>query len=62
MTGPELEAYASDGILPSWFETTVGATASAGERRRMRANMMIPDRKHPSLPATGINPASFPLG
>jgi hypothetical protein len=24
--------------------------------------MMIPDRKHPSLPATGINPASFPLG
>jgi hypothetical protein len=28
----------------------------------MRANMMIPDRKHPSLPATGINPASFPLG
>jgi hypothetical protein len=28
----------------------------------MRANMMIPDRKYPSLPATGINPASFPLG
>jgi hypothetical protein len=26
------------------------------------ANMMIPDRKYPSLPATGINPASFPLG
>lgn len=23
---------------------------------------MIPDRKYPSLPATGINPASFPLG
>jgi hypothetical protein len=32
MTAPELEAYASDGILPSWFETTVGATASPGER------------------------------
>jgi hypothetical protein len=28
----------------------------------MRANMMIPDRKHTSPPATGINPASFPLG
>jgi hypothetical protein len=26
------------------------------------ANMMIPGRKHPLLPATGINPASFPLG
>ncbi len=24
--------------------------------------MMIPERKYPSLPATGINPASFPLG
>jgi hypothetical protein len=23
---------------------------------------MIPGRKHPTLPATGINPASFPLG
>jgi hypothetical protein len=28
----------------------------------MMANMMIPGRKYPSLPATGINPASFPLG
>src|ERR1700730_17893867 len=28
----------------------------------MRANMMIPDRKYPALPATGINPSSFPLG
>jgi hypothetical protein len=34
MTAPELEAYASDGVLPSWFETTVGATASGGERER----------------------------
>ena len=34
MTAPELEAYASDGVLPSWFETTVGATASSGERER----------------------------
>jgi hypothetical protein len=24
--------------------------------------MMIPNRTHPSVPATGINPASFPLG
>jgi hypothetical protein len=24
--------------------------------------MMLPERKFPSLPATGINPASFPLG
>jgi hypothetical protein len=31
MTAPELEAYASDGVLPSWFESTVGATASSGE-------------------------------
>jgi hypothetical protein len=28
----------------------------------MKGNMMIPNRKYPSLPATGINPASFPLG
>ena len=28
MTAPELEAYASDGVLPSWFEATVGATPS----------------------------------
>jgi hypothetical protein len=34
MTAPELEAYAADGILPSWFETTVGATASRGEREQ----------------------------
>jgi hypothetical protein len=34
MTAPELEAYASDGVLPSWFESTVGATASSGERER----------------------------
>jgi hypothetical protein len=32
MTGPEMEAYASDGVLPSWFEATVGATASDSER------------------------------
>jgi hypothetical protein len=32
MTAAELEAYASDGVLPSWFETTVGATASSGKR------------------------------
>lgn len=34
MTAPELEAYAADGVLPSWFESTVGATASSGERER----------------------------
>ena len=34
MTGPELEAYAADGVLPSWFETTVGATASSSEPAR----------------------------
>jgi hypothetical protein len=34
MTTPELEAYAADGILPSWFESTVGATASRGEGER----------------------------
>jgi hypothetical protein len=34
MTAPELEAYASGGVLPSWFETTVGATASRGEEER----------------------------
>ena len=28
----------------------------------MGDNMRIPERKYPSLPATGINPASFPLG
>ena len=28
----------------------------------MMANMMILDRKYPALPATGINPAGFPLG
>jgi hypothetical protein len=28
----------------------------------MKANTMIPNRKYPSLPATGINPASFALG
>jgi hypothetical protein len=28
----------------------------------MRANKMIPNRKCPALPATEINPASFPLG
>jgi hypothetical protein len=28
----------------------------------MTANMMISGRDYPSLPATGINPASFPLG
>jgi hypothetical protein len=32
MSAAELEAYASDGVLPSWFETTVGATAPIGER------------------------------
>jgi hypothetical protein len=34
MTAPELKAYASDGVLPSWFETTVGATPSRGEQER----------------------------
>jgi hypothetical protein len=34
MTAAELETYASDGVLPSWFESTVGATASVGERER----------------------------
>lgn len=28
MTAQELEAYAREGALPSWFESTVGATAS----------------------------------
>jgi hypothetical protein len=26
MTGPELEAYAKDGTLPSWFQAAPGAT------------------------------------
>jgi hypothetical protein len=34
MTTPELEAYASNGVLPSWFETTVGATSSSSEIAR----------------------------
>jgi hypothetical protein len=34
MTAPELEAYAADGVLPSWFESTVGATGSRGEQER----------------------------
>jgi hypothetical protein len=34
MTAPELEAYAADGVLPSWFESTVDATPSSGERER----------------------------
>jgi hypothetical protein len=34
MTAPELEAYAADGVLPAWFESTIGATASSGERER----------------------------
>jgi hypothetical protein len=34
MAAPELEAYAADGVLPSWFESTVGATASSGEPER----------------------------
>jgi hypothetical protein len=34
VTAPELEAYAADGILPSWFETTVGATPASSERER----------------------------
>jgi hypothetical protein len=37
MTAPELEAYASDGVLPPWFETTVGATPSRGERERNKS-------------------------
>ena len=32
MTAPEVEGYAADGVLPSRFETTVGATASSSER------------------------------
>jgi hypothetical protein len=34
MTAPELEAYAADGVLPSWFESTVGATATSSDRER----------------------------
>ena len=34
MTAPELEAYASDGVLPSWFETTIGARAPSSEGER----------------------------
>jgi hypothetical protein len=30
MTTQELEAYAKDGILPSWFEAIVGATRDRG--------------------------------
>jgi hypothetical protein len=30
MTQQELETYARDGSLPTWFATTVGATASDG--------------------------------
>jgi|SRR5215469_14772653 len=31
MTTQELEAYAKDGTLPSWFEATVGATRDRGQ-------------------------------
>jgi hypothetical protein len=31
MTQQELEAYARDGSLPTWFATTVGATPRDGE-------------------------------
>jgi hypothetical protein len=32
MTTQELEAYAQSGSLPSWFASTVGATASDGQK------------------------------
>jgi hypothetical protein len=31
MTGEELETYARDGVLPTWFSQTVGATPKQGQ-------------------------------
>ena len=32
MSQAELEVYAKDGVLPSWFTETLGATASDGQK------------------------------